>query len=476
MNRQKPVPEREKTENEKIEKEKEKILRRTQGSAISGERSERNMIMRKTKFVTAAICAVMLSAMTAFHAYCDTSAASASELTSGTETYVSETVQEVADTSAAETIYNVSGTDTASTSGSSALDTSDLFSSRDLEQTADLTGAENITVSDGETYTVSKEGVYVVTGSASNAQIVVSAGDEDKVQLVLDSVSITNESTPCIYVQNADKVFVTTTDSENTLTVSGAFTADGDTNTDAVIFSRDDLVINGTGTLNIVSSENGISGKDDLKVTGGTINITCTADALEANESILVADGTISIKSDKDSLHAENDEDNTVGYIYIADGTITIEAGDDAIHATTIAQVDGGTIDLTGAEGIEGTYIQINGGEISIAAADDGINAGQKSNFATPTVEVNGGELTIVMGSGDTDGVDSNGNLYLNGGTLNITAQSPFDYDGTARNNGATLIVNGSETDSITNQMMGGGGMGGGMRGGMGGHGGHGGF
>ena len=476
MNRQKPVPEREKTENEKIEKEKEKILRRTQGSAISGERSERNMIMRKTKFVTAAICAVMLSAMTAFHAYCDTSAASASELTSGTETYVSETVQEVADTSAAETIYNVSGTDTASTSGSSALDTSDLFSSRDLEQTADLTGAENITVSDGETYTVSKEGVYVVTGSASNAQIVVSAGDEDKVQLVLDSVSITNESTPCIYVQNADKVFVTTTDSENTLTVSSAFTADGDTNTDAVIFSRDDLVINGTGTLNIVSSENGISGKDDLKVTGGTINITCTADALEANESILVADGTISIKSDKDGLHAENDEDNTVGYIYIADGTITIEAGDDAIHATTIAQVDGGTIDLTGAEGIEGTYIQINGGEISIAAADDGINAGQKSNFATPTVEVNGGELTIVMGSGDTDGVDSNGNLYLNGGTLNITAQSPFDYDGTARNNGATLIVNGSETDSITNQMMGGGGMGGGMRGGMGGHGGHGGF
>ena len=384
--------------------------------------------MRKTKFVTAAICAVMLSAMTAFHAYCDTSAASASELTSGTETYVSETVQEVADTSAAETIYNVSGTDTASTSGSSALDTSDLFSSRDLEQTADLTGAENITVSDGETYTVSKEGVYVVTGSASNAQIVVSAGDEDKVQLVLDSVSITNESTPCIYVQNADKVFVTTTDSENTLTVSGAFTADGDTNTDAVIFSRDDLVINGTGTLNIVSSENGISGKDDLKVTGGTI---------------------------------------TVGYIYIADGTITIEAGDDAIHATTIAQVDGGTIDLTGAEGIEGTYIQINGGEISIAAADDGINAGQKSNFATPTVEVNGGELTIVMGSGDTDGVDANGNLYLNGGTLNITAQNPFDYDGTAQNNGATLIVNGTETDTITSQMGGGG-----MRGGMGGQGG----
>ena len=450
-----------------------KLIRTKKGSCAghrvpqSPERSERNMIMRKTRFMTAAICAVMLSAMTAFQAYCDTSAASASELTSAAETYVSETAQEVDSTSETDTVYNVSGTDTASTSGSSALDTSDLFSSRDLEQTADLTGAEKITVSDGETYTISKEGVYVVTGSASNAQILVSAGDEDKVQLVLDDVSITNESTPCIYVQNADKVFVTTTDSENTLTVSGAFTADGDTNTDAAIFSRDDLVVNGTGTLNISSSENGISSKDDLKVTGGTINITCTADALEANESILVADGTINIKSDKDGLHAENDEDDTVGYIYIAGGTMTVEAGDDAIHATTIAQVDGGTIELTGAEGIEGTYIQINGGEISIAAADDGINAGQKSNFATPTVEVNGGELTIVMGSGDTDGVDANGNLYLNGGTLNITAQNPFDYDGTAQNNGATLIVNGTETDTITSQMGGGG-----MRGGMGGQGG----
>ena len=95
-----------------------------------------------------------------------------------------------------------------------------------------------------------------------NASIIVNAGDEDKVQIVLDGVSITNESTPCIYVKSADKVFVTTTDSENTLTVTGSFTADGDTNTDAVIFSKDDLVLNGVGTLTISSTDNGIAGKD----------------------------------------------------------------------------------------------------------------------------------------------------------------------------------------------------------------------
>ena len=430
--------------------------------------------MRNTRLMTVSICAVLLGAMTAFHVYGETSssssAAETASITSSAEVSVSEEIQEVTESDDAAAVYKVTGTGSSAASGSSALDTTDLFSDRDLAQTADLTGSEKITVSDGETYTISKEGVYVITGTAANAQILVKAGDEDKVQLVLDGVSVTNESTPFIYVQNADKVFVTTTDSENTLTVSGAFTADGDTNTDAVIFSRDDIVINGVGTLNIVSSDNGISSKDDLKVTGGTLNISCTSDALEANDSILIADGTINIKTDKDGLHAENDEDSTVGYIYIAGGTITIDAGDDAIHATTIAQVDGGTISLTGAEGIEGTYIQINDGEITIAASDDGINAGQKSNITTPAVEVNGGKITIAMGSGDTDGVDSNGNIILNGGTLDITAQSPFDYDGTAQNNGATIIVNGSETDTITNQMMGGhGGMGGEMGGHMGG-------
>ena len=74
------------------------------------------------------------------------------------------------------------------------------------------------------------------------------------------------------------------------------------------------------------------------------------------------------------------------------------------------------------------------------------------------------------MGAGDTDAIDSNGDLYINGGTLNITAQSAFDYDGNAIKNGGTIIVNGTETDTISNQF--GGGMGGGPQGGMGGHGG----
>ena len=352
---------------------------------------------------------------------------------------------------------------TANTTSTGMINATELFTNRDLTQNADLTDAKYYTVSDGQNINITSEGVYVISGSASNVTITVDAGDNDKVQIVLDGVSITNSSSPCIYVKNAEKVFVTTTSTDNALSVTGTFTADGTTNTDAVIFSRDDLVINGLGTLTINSTDNGISCKDDLKVTGGTITINCSSDGLEANDSIAIADGSITISTSKDGLHAENDDDNTTGYVYICGGTLNITAGDDGIHATTVAQIDGGTMNITAAEGIEGAFVQINSGTIGITSSDDGINGSNKSSAYSVTVEINGGDITINMGQGDTDAIDSNGNLHINGGTLNISASSPFDYDGQASYTGGTMIVNGSQTTTITNQMMGGGmgGMGG---------------
>ena len=349
---------------------------------------------------------------------------------------------------------------TTEAASAAATQGSELFTERDLQQTADLTDAVSISLEDGKTITIDTAGVYVLSGTAKNAQIIVDTGDEDKVQLVLDGVSVTNESIPCIYVKNADKVFVTTTDSENSLTVSAAFLADGDTNTDAAVFSKEDLVLNGVGTLSISSSDNAVSSKDDLKITGGTYVINCGGNAFEAHEQIAVADGTLTVESCNDGLHAENDEDDTVGEVFVEGGTISVNAADDGIHATTTVTIDGGTFDLKAAEGIEATVVTINDGQIRIEASDDGINAAQKSTALSPLAEFNGGSVTIEMGQGDTDAVDSNGDLTINGGTLTISAQSPFDYDGTASKNGGTIIVNGEEVDEITNQF--GGGMGGG--------------
>ena len=355
--------------------------------------------------------------------------------------------------------------------GTPIYDQSELFSDRDLQQTADLTEAVTYAVADGQDITITEAGVYVLTGKAKDVTVYVAADKEDKVQLVLDGLAITNGDAPAIYVKSADKVFVTTA-GDSALAVTGAFSSDGDTHTDGVIFSKSDLVLNGTATLTVTSSENGIVGKDDLKITGGTYLVSAQSKAIEANDSIRIADGVFELTAGTDGLHAENDDDDTTGYIYLGGGTFTIQAGDDGLHATAVIQVDDGQLTIAAAEGIEATYVQLNGGTIAISSWDDGINAAQKSKAYRATVEINGGDITIAMGAGDTDGVDSNGDILINGGTVSVTGNSTFDYDGTGTITGGTVIVNGQQVTTLPNQMMGGRG---GFGGGWGGNGGFGG-
>ena len=336
------------------------------------------------------------------------------------------------------------------------------FTERDLEQTADTSEAQKITVADNKIIDITDEGVYTINGSAENCTIRVNADDSAKVQLVLDGVNIDNENFPAIYVLSADKVFITTTDTDNTLTVSGQFTADGENNTDAVIYSKDDIILNGTGTLNVTSYySNGITCKDDMKITGGTYNIMAALDAFEANDTISIYDGIFNVTTNKDGFHCENDE--AEGTITISGGTFTINGTSDGIQSCAVLQIDGGDFDITAAEGLEATYIVINDGNITIDASDDGINAVTNTNAYETAIIFNGGNVNVSMGQGDTDAIDSNGSIYVNGGTINITAQmSSFDYDRTAEFNGGTIIVNGQEVSEIPQSMMGGG-----MRGGM---------
>ena len=347
-------------------------------------------------------------------------------------------------------------TDSPSTGSTAAGDAAstdpDVFTERDLAQTADLSSAATITVSDNGSDVVSAEGVYVLTGTARNYTIYVEAASDAKVQLVLDSLSITNDSVPCIVVNAADKVFLTTTDSENTLAVLGAFSGDED----AVIYSKDDLTMNGVGTLTVTSANgSGVSGKDDVKITGGAYVITAAADGVEANDSISICGGDVTITGTKDGLHSEYSKDDTAGSVYISGGTLKISVSEDAIQANSSAVFDGGTVTLRGREGIEATYVKINDGVITVEANDDGVNASAKSSlYAVPTVEINGGAVTITMASGDTDAIDANGNLIITGGLIRITAQLAFDFDGTVTFTGGTVYVNGTQVTQITNSMM----------------------
>lgn len=60
------------------------------------------------------------------------------------------------------------------------------------------------------------------------------------------------------------------------------------------------------------------------------------------------------------------------------------------------------------------------------------------------------------MGPGDTDGLDANGRIIINGGTIDVTGNSAFDADRGSTYNGGTIIINGATVDSIPASMMGG--------------------
>ena len=131
-----------------------------------------------------------------------------------------------------------------------------------------------------------------------------------------------------MYILSADKVFVTLAENtENTLSNGGTFTAIDDNNIDAVLFSKQDLTLNGLGSLKITSpAGHGIVCKDDLVLTGGTYNVTSASHGFDANDSVRIANASITIDAGKDGIHAENADDTWLGFVYALSGSVNIEA------------------------------------------------------------------------------------------------------------------------------------------------------
>lgn len=300
----------------------------------------------------------------------------------------------------------------------------------------DSQSAEKIDLSEqNDPVEITSGGAYLLTGSTTDGMITVDAG-EDEVVLILKDAEIGNPDSSPIYIKSAGKVEISL-EGTNTLTNGGSFGIIDGEELDSIVYCKTDLILTGEGTLQIVSpSGHAIVCKDNLVISGGTYNIEAGEDGINTNDSLTVTGGTFNVTS-----------------------------GDDAFHTDGVLTVDSGAFTITAAEGLEGTIVVINDGEITINASDDGINAAHKDESLSPYIEINGGNVDITMGQGDTDGIDSNGDIIINGGTISINGQSSCDYDGTASLNGGTLIVNGQETNTIPNQFMGGNGGEGGMTG-----------
>ncbi|MBR6708916.1 MAG: carbohydrate-binding domain-containing protein [Clostridia bacterium] len=356
------------------------------------------------------------------------------------------------------------GTET--TGAPAVADPTDLFSDRDRAGNYDAAGAVAVTLAgttatasgagvtvQGSTVTVTAEGTYLLTGTLTG-MIVVDAPKTDKVQLVLNGVTITSPTSAAIYVRQADKVFLTLPDgSHSSLANGGSFAAlDGDeSNIDAAIFSRDDLTVNGSGTLQIDSpAGHGIVAKDELTISGASLTLDAGDNGLRANDSIAIADATLQITAKNDAIKAEHDEDAALGFVYIASGSITATADGDGISAGSYVQIDSGTIRLT-----------CGGGHGSVSVSDQG-NWGWNNPWGgmmgggtttADTVSAKGikaaGELLIRGGTIEIDAADdalhSNTNLHVAGGTITLSSgDDGLHADGNTRVSGGTLTIKSS--------------------------------
>ncbi|MBQ3126762.1 MAG: carbohydrate-binding domain-containing protein, partial [Clostridia bacterium] len=293
----------------------------------------------------------------------------------------------------------------------------------------------------------------------------------DKVQLVLDGVSITSATSAALYIRQADKVFLTlAAGSENRLANGGSFAAIDENNIDAVIFARDDLTLNGTGALVIDSpAGHGVAAKDELVIAGGSYTVTAAGHGFSANDSICLSGAVLNVTAGKDGLKAEHDEDALLGYIVVERGEVTVTADGDGLSASAYLQIADGEFDLTtggghktvsqssggdwswgfggrggrdfgqntqtasdttSAKGIKaGGDLLISGGRFIIDAADDALHS-------NANLTVSGGELTLASGD---DGIHADAATVIAGGIIDITAS----YEGLE---GLSVTVSGGET------------------------------
>lgn len=363
-----------------------------------------------------------------------------------------------AGTQSAETVTNAAQQSTAAESEVRTPDPADLFTLRDLDGSWDEDAAVRIRLEgdsascdssavqiSGATVTIAAEGVYVLTGTLSDGEIIVNCSKEEKVQLVLNGAEIHSADFAAIYVAQADKVFLTLADGTvNTLTNGGSFTASDESNVDAVIFAKDDLTINGSGALLITSpGGHGVVGKDEVTICGGSFEITSAKTAISGKDSLSVSSGVFKLIAGTDAMKSEND-DTTLGNVYLAGGSYNFSADGDGVSASGTLTVAGGSYTvLTGSGGNDtdksqkgmkaGSALTILDGTIWVSSTDDSIHSngsitvlagtlnlssGDDGVHADDTVTVAGGSVTVRESYEGIEGLK----ICLRGGELEITA------------------------------------------------------
>lgn len=353
--------------------------------------------------------------------------------------------------------------------------------------------------SQGSVVTIRNAGTYRLSGQFDNGQLVVDTPDQADVRLILDSVRLQGGTNAPLLVRRAERVVLELPAGSSSVLGDAAGGAIDRPN--AVIASREDLSITGSGALQINAlHRDGIDTKDGLKIQGGTLHVTATGDALVANDQLTISGGTLNLQAGGGSgqgihagvqgkqfrgrfataqaaakgpsrkglkagtnieirggtirIDAADDALNSNDAIRITGGQLRIASGDDAIHAEKTLRIDGGDVVIERSyEGLEAPSIAVNGGRVQLTASDDGISIStparnwiaNRAGVASPSA-IRGGQVFIDAGG---DGLDSDGSIEITGGTVIVNGpvanmDGALDADGGVRVSGGTLIAAGS--------------------------------
>ena len=308
--------------------------------------------------------------------------------------------------------------------------------------------------------TISAAGTYIISGSLTDGSILVEAGKDDVVRLVLDNAQISSSKAPAIYSSKSKKTIIILPDGTESSISDGSSYIDenDDSSPDAALFCKDDLTISGSGRLNVNgNAKNGITCKDILRITGGTINVTAVNHGITGRDDLAVSGGIITVIAQNGdglrSTYSDTDK-NDLGHVIIENADITVTAANDGIQAEKSLTVKSGSINITTAGGSEKAPANNskdgfggfggrpnNPGQFQPAQNNQGSTSGPDVSSSETTSSSARTETNTAQTSSTEEsrkGLKAGTDIIINGGT--ITADC---YDDAIHSNNSVTITDG---------------------------------
>lgn len=287
---------------------------------------------------------------------------------------------------------------------------------------------------------ITKGGTYTLSGDISDGYIYIDC--EENVKLVLKGVTVKNSSGSALYCYNAKNLYIELSeDTENYFEDGGTYSFEGknqssaENEPNAAVYSKSDLFIFGSGSLNVKGNYGlAIRCNDDLAIEQGTVTAEAKTNGIRGSDSVTVSGGNVTVNAGKDGIKTTNDTDAEKGNILIRGGRITVTAVEDGLQAEKALTVSGGEIEVTTtgevaeggndgrwntstndgltSKGIKSTgNMLITDGKITVTSTDHCIHSSSALN-------VTGGEM--VLSSSKGKGISSHGDLTVDGGNISV--------------------------------------------------------